>query len=750
MRLNTIFNLALLLVVATLGTEVMACSIQFTSPSRGSTVSTATVNVSGTASGFANTGNVGTASATVNGASFFNYTGTFTTALNFFGSGSATATLQPGLNVLFVTGSVSGCSASDSMIVYYTPPPPPEQKNAGEPSDCNDTNPINGATGNKFQAETDFIDPSYKPLQFVRYYNSAYTVARNLGKGWRSNYDNQLIVTATTAYIIRADGMAYRFTKPGSSWIPEGDINDKLENVTISGVAQFKFTRGKDNGTEFYTANGRLSSMADLDGRTLLLDYDALGHLASVTDQHSGRKLQFTYNATHKLASIIDARGNTYSYQYADNIHLTSVTYPNSPTPAVREYKYNEAAYTSGANLPDALTGIIDENGSRFATFSYDTLGRATVSEHANGIDRHNLVYNTDGTTTVSDAQSAARIYGYQTILNVKRKVSQNQPAGSGCAAASSALTYDTNGNIASRTDFNGNKTTYVYDMTRNLEASRTEGLTTAGGATPATRTITTTWHATWRLPLVISEYAGATATGTPFRRPTTSYDDKGNVTSVTEEDPARGLSRTTTTTYTYSTAVPGLILEKTVDGPLSGNIDQSRYYYYPHDATCAESAAEPIIDPVTLTSPPNYGCRGQLERVIDKAGLTTGYERYNHHGQVELWTDANGVYNTYSYDLRQRLTRITVENEETAFTYDDAGLLKKATFADGSALNYIYDNAHRLTEISNNLGDKVIYTLDDNGNRTNEQMFNGSGTLTKTITRQFDALNRAFNVTGE
>ena len=54
-------------------------------------------------------------------------------------------------------------------------------------------------------------------------------------------------------------------------------------------------------------------------------------------------------------------------------------------------------------------------------------------------------------------------------------------------------MTYDANGNIASRTDFDGHQTTYVYDMTRNLETSRTEGLTTAGVATPATRTITTT-----------------------------------------------------------------------------------------------------------------------------------------------------------------------------------------------------------------------------------------------------------------
>jgi len=145
-----------------------ACSLSFTAPARGSTVVTAQVGVAGTGSGTANQGDVGQVTATLNGVPFFQQSGTFTTLINFLGSGAASVTLQPGPNVFEVHGSVNGCSASDSMVVYYAPPPPPAQKNAGQPEACNGTNPVNGATGNKFQAESDYTGTGRLPLEFRR------------------------------------------------------------------------------------------------------------------------------------------------------------------------------------------------------------------------------------------------------------------------------------------------------------------------------------------------------------------------------------------------------------------------------------------------------------------------------------------------------------------------------------------------------------------------------------------------------
>ena len=53
------------------------------------------------------------------------------------------------------------------------------------------------------------------------------------------------------------------------------------------------------------------------------------------------------------------------------------------------------------------------------------------------------------------------------------------------------AYTYDSNGNITKKTDFNGVWTTFGYDTTRNLETSRSDAANTS-----VARSISTTWQA--------------------------------------------------------------------------------------------------------------------------------------------------------------------------------------------------------------------------------------------------------------
>src|SRR6185503_5587038 len=93
------------------------------------------------------------------------------------------------------------------------------------------------------------------------------------------------------------------------------------------------------------------------------------------------------------------------------------------------------------------------------------------------------LTYNATN-TVVTDALGTARTYVFDTLWGVVKSTSITQPAGSGGGSAANANTYDINGNVASRTDFNGNRTNYTYDLARNLETSRTEALTSGGGAT--------------------------------------------------------------------------------------------------------------------------------------------------------------------------------------------------------------------------------------------------------------------------
>jgi YD repeat-containing protein len=221
-------------------------------------------------------------------------------------------------------------------------------------------------------------------------------------------------------------------------------------------------------------------------------------------------------------------------------------------------------------------------------------------------------------------------------------------------------------------------------------------------------------------------------------------YDTKGNITSITEADPIHSLSRTTTVTYTYSTLVPGLVINKIIDGPRTDVSDITTYHYYDADTTCTPSTATPLIDPITNTSPANLGCRGQLQNMTDALGHVTTFDRYNHHGQVEQMTDANGLVTTNTYDLNQAAI-----NQTTSLTYDGVGQVTQLTMPDASQLNYSYDAAHRLTQVQDSLGNKVTYTLDSEGNRINETTTDPLNVLTKTLTRSYDALNRLQQVIG-
>ena len=74
---------------------------------------------------------------------------------------------------------------------------------------------------------------------------------------------------------------------------------------------------------------------------------------------------------------------------------------------------------------------------------------------------------------------------------------------------------------------------------------------------------------------------------------------------------------------------------------------------------------------------------------------------------------------------------------------------MKKATLPDGSFLEYTYDAAHRLTEIEDSEGNRIVYTLDAMGNRTAEQLYDPSSALTQTRTRVFNTLNQLWKEIG-
>ncbi|TAK60495.1 DUF6531 domain-containing protein [Methylobacter sp.] len=586
-------------------------------------------------------------------------------------------------------------------------------------------NPINAGIGNKWQHETD-LPGGASGLSFDRYYNASTTASpSNLGAGWSHVYNRSgtLQSSGTWVKIRRNDGKEYNFKQSAGAWVADADVPDRLVELKNSANVRtgWRYTTA-DNSVETYTATGKLVSIADRSGLTQTLTYSdastpiatapTVGLLLRVTNSF-GHQLNFTYDANSRISTLADPAGSVYRYAYDANNNLASVSYPDGTG---KTYHYENTAF------PHALTGITDENGNRFATYRYDAQGRATSTEHAGGAERASLAYNADGTTTVTDALGSARTYQFQTILGVVKSKGQSQPGGSGCGASASALTYDANGNVASRTDFNGNRTDYTYDLTRNLETSRTEGLTSSGAATPATRTLTTAWHPTFRLPVQITHGNQQT---------TYTYTPQGDLTDKTVTDTAANTARSWHTTYTYS-SVPGVLLQKVEDGPRTDLSDVTTYDYYTADAACTGG---------------HLGCRGQLKQLTDALGHSTRLNRYSPHGQVEELTDPNGLVTTLSYDNRQRLTSLDAGGETTTYAYDPAGQLTRVTGPDGAYLDYSYDAAHRLIKTQDDQGNTLSYTLDAMGNRIKEEAYDPGGQLARSQTRVYDALSRLQNL---
>ncbi len=211
----------------------------------------------------------------------------------------------------------------------------------------------------------------------------------------------------------------------------------------------------------------------------------------------------------------------------------------------------------------------------------------------------------------------------------------------------------------------------------------------------------------------------------------------------TTDTTGAQGLSATVsgaTRAWTYTYNQFGQVLTETT--PKQSSTDTlshtTTYTYYP--TTSFSGAAGYTM--------------GDLQSVSNPLGQVTNYTSYDKAGRLLSSTDANGTVTTQTYFPRgwlqtQTVTPATGGALTTTYAYWPTGLLKSVTLPDASTLNYAYDGAHRLTDVTDAAGNKLHYVLDNSGNRTSEQVSDASGQLASTVTRVFDALNRVQLQTG-
>lgn len=352
-------------------------------------------------------------------------------------------------------------------------------------------NPVNITNGNKYQIEHDLITP----IPLARHYNG-------LDGLWRHSFSARITRKDDSYLLYREDGKVSEFTGAGR------DLTSLTDLGKLSRLAGRFFYTSELNETIEFDPYGKLARLTTKEGRKYRVER---GANLTISDEH-GNKLVLSEGANHQLLRA-QTGGISIEYTYDKEQRLTSVTRTDGQYSTKTQYLYDDPR-----NIK-LLTGILDNNNRRFATWTYDDQGRAISSEHANGAEKVTLAYNDDGSTTVTNEYGKQATYRFQVIQGIKRIVAIEGEPSPNCPSSNSTFTYDDQGLLTSKRDNNGNLTTYQYNA-RGLETSRTEAAGTAQA-----RTITTDWHPTLFLPVQVSE---------PGRITRYQYDAEGRKTGET------------------------------------------------------------------------------------------------------------------------------------------------------------------------------------------------------------------------
>jgi YD repeat-containing protein len=671
-----------------------------------------------------------------------------------------------------------------------------------EANSCGVGNPILPSTGKKLQSETDF---SFEGMSWQRSYSSMGAIHQyshaepslSFGTWWRDSYDIRLELidgsTSTMAAISMPGGRLQYFDLNGAA-ILGSDSNDARLTKLADGYTVLM-------GTQYYVFNktGQLTNVWDLNGKNFRLSYTdgtlgskgkaaisadgelqggpvpagALAELKSWT----GRALAYERDLGGRITQMNQPGSAPIRYYYGGDGHLAQVSWPASSN-ASKFYIYAETAHTSGYSRADALTGVSVGGdlltAKRFATFEYDTVGRASLTEHDSHADSYAVRHVTpNAKVEVTNPNGGLSTYTYEKSASVVRLTGVSQPGGSGCAATANSLSYDTRGNVLSKVDFNEARSCYGYASDRNVETYRAEGLGKADvcptdwasfkvDPEKSQRKISTRWHPAFKLETQRAE---------PKRITTTVYNgqvdpikkDGVEVTCAAGDPRLPDNNRIAVVCRRYEQSTEDATGNLGFDAAATETRKWS-YTYNQYGQVLTETDPRGKVTtneywPDTAFTSDGNGFRGHwmgdLKLVKNALQQKTQYVDYDKRGQVLTTQFANGSQELREYHARGWLTKVTQvpagggAGQVTQYDYYDTGLLKKVTQPDGSFASYDWDDAHRLTDVTDSVGNKVHYELDNAGNRTIEKFKDPDGNLAKMITRTFDALGRMSSSAG-
>jgi YD repeat-containing protein len=630
---------------------------------------------------------------------------------------------------------------------------------------------VSFTSGAMYFSETDLTVPARGiPISFARRYDSATPYGGRLGPGWLHTYEVRLVAEGDGSMTyVNDEAIPVHFTRAedGSFVTPSG-FHDTLSAIASGHRLVFK------DGLEYlFCSDGQLVSIQDPNGHVVQLHYDA-GRLATVTDASGRTVLTFGYDASGLLASVGDLFGRTVVFGHLSG-DLVSVTDVLSH---VRSYAYDAAhRMTSKTNRNGNVTEEFYDDAGRWIgsddpagygrAVSYDMLNRQAVHEDKTGALTVTEYNERGNPVAVTDALGNRREMQWD---GAHDKTWERDARGN-----ETSYTYDAQGNMLTRTDALGLVTIYAYDGNGRVLTVTTNGRLLAENTYDARGNLLTATDALGK----VTEY-GYTADGLPetITQPgaavtTLAYNSDGTVRSMTDAE-----GGTTVLGYDANghlqSVKDSLLNERTLVSDAAGRIQTItdallKTTSFEYDA---EGNRRAVVDADAKRTELTYDALGRLATVTDaKGGVSTS--AYDPEGRVLSRTDPLGRTATFEYDAVGRLTGTTdasgaattqgycadVSSQACAIVdalgnytelsfdalgrpavttdangnqaidhYDAFGRRDSRTVA-GRETRYVYDDAGRLTRVTDALDGVTEYGYDDRGNRTLVRDANGAMT---------------------
>jgi len=526
--------------------------------------------------------------------------------------------------------------------------------------------------------------------------------------------------------------------------------------------------RYKDGNTVIFNEDGRQIAEVDTYGQRRDYAYDALGRLATITDQvggqtvfvyaadgllqsityPDGRITEFNYSALAQLSQVQEPTGSQVSFAYDENNRLISTTNQNGNATL---YTYDGVGNMSGATLPDgsninnqvaASLGLTDGLGGLAAqplTYVAPEDRTTTVTDRKGQITQ--VVVNEFGSiiqTTDPLGRVTTMTRNDQNLVTRIERPSDVAPGG----VRVDTVTYDKLANVLSMTEAVGTSAersmSYVYEPEFNNVVSMIDG---DGFET------TYEYDAFGGLLRTVDPEGGSEAKVYTAEGKLASRTDKnGNLTAF-DYNADQNLN-----SVTYA----------------DGSITQMTYDTTGNTTMIAEAAGTPIERQVQRT----YDA---LNRVltVETTGLDgaqiDGNTQYSYlpAGNLETVTDETGLVTTISYDPLERIIAIDHPNEGLMqkvinsagevtqhingdgevyqFAYDDVSRLTQTTDPEGFVKSFAYDQRDNITMLTDGRGGITLFEYD-----TLDRMLTRTNPIGQIMRRGYDARDNLASLTRE